>query len=170
MKRFFGVVTVILIPVICMAQYKSQAKLPSISQAIAKPANNLLLGFLNPDKLTMHHNFSMSFMTMGQHNMMVNAYLNTINYKISDPLSLRLNLGLMNTPYSSFNQSAINNTNFFGGAELFYRPSDNTFIKVGFDVRPNYYYPGSYYNRYPYYIDSDINREDLYNGNNIFER
>jgi hypothetical protein len=155
MKKVLIITLLLSIPFLSFAQYKEQTKLPSISQAIARPASNLILGFLNPEKFTMNHNFSMSFMTMGKHNMMLNSFMNTINYKISDPLLLRLNLGLMNTPYNSFNNPTLNNTNFFGGAELFYRPSEKTLIKLGFDVNPGYYYPGSYYNRYPY-IDSDL--------------
>jgi hypothetical protein len=136
-------------PLVTFAQLKNQSELPAFSQIGVKPSSNVILGFLNSDKLSMHHTFSMSYMTMGSAGgMMVNSYMNTINYQISNPLFLRLNLGLMNSPYNSFNNPALNNVQFFGGAELFYRPSENSLIKVGVDVRPGYYGPGYYNNGY----------------------
>ncbi|HFE65302.1 MAG TPA: hypothetical protein ENK14_12945 [Caldithrix sp.] len=145
MRKFIIVAFILVLPMLCFAQFKSQATAPSISQQIAKPTSNFILGFLNPDKLQMHHNFSMSYMTFGGQGMMINSYLNTIDYQISKPLWLRLNLGVMNSPYNSFKNPALNNTQFFGGAELNYRPTENTHIKIGVDMRPGFYY-NRYYN------------------------
>ncbi len=154
MKKLVVFILVIMLSSLSFAQFKNQAKLPPLSKAIAKPTTNFIFGFLNPDKMTMQHSFSMSFMTMGKHNMMLNTYMNTINYRISDPLLLRLNLGIANSPYNTFDNSALSNTKFFGGAELFYRPTENTLIKLGLDVRPGYYYPGNYYDYTPGFFDS----------------
>ena len=74
--------------------------------------------------------------------MMLNSYMNTIHYRISDPLTLRVNLGLLSTPYSSFqtqSQSWDNNLKFFGGAELMYRAGNNTTITLGVEQMPGYY-------------------------------
>ncbi len=149
MKKVLLIVLILSIPVMCFAQFKDQAKLPAFSQVLANPGNGYILGFINPEKFSMHHSFSMNYMTMGNgQGMMVNSYLNTMDYQISNPLFLRLNLGIMNSPYNSFvNNPAVNNTKFFGGAELMYRPTENTSIKLGVDVRPGYYGP-SYYNNY----------------------
>lgn len=144
MKKLLIVFVAICLPALVLGQMKQDTKLPSFSQVGTKPYSNLILGFINPDKLTMNHTFSMSYMGMGNGGMMMNSYMNTINYQISNPLFLRFNLGIMNTPYNSFNNPALNNTRFFGGAQLFYRPSDNTMIKLGFDIRPGYYRPGYY--------------------------
>ncbi len=144
MKKCTIVFLLLLIPIFSFAQFKSQTKMPSFTQVLTRPTSNLILGFINPDKLDMHHSFSMSYMTFGKHSLMLNTYLNTINYQISDPLWLRLNLGVMNSPYNSLPNSALNNTQFFGGAELFYRPTENSLIRVGVDVRPGFYRPFSY--------------------------
>lgn len=147
MKKMLLFIVVLAIPVASFAQFKSQTQLPSISAQIAKPASNLLLGFLDPNRFQMHHSFSMSYATMGGQGMMVNSYMNTIDYQISNPLFLRLNLGLMNSPINSFNNPALDKARFFGSAELSYRPSDNTLIQLGIDYRPGFY-PGNYYNNY----------------------
>ncbi len=144
MNKYLIIFLIVFIPVLTSAQMKQDTKLPSFSQMGTKPYSSLLLGFLNSDKLSMNHSFSMSYMGMGGGGMMVNSYTNTINYQISNPLLLRFNLGIMNIPYNSFGNPSLNNTRFFGGAELLYKPADNTFIKVGFDVRPGYYRPGYY--------------------------
>jgi hypothetical protein len=147
MKKGLLVFIFVFIPMLAFAQLKSQTKMPSISDAIAKPNTGSFFGLFDPTRLSMHHSFSMSYMTMGSAGgMMVNSYMNTIDYQISNPLFLRLNLGLMNIPYSSLQNPVLNNTQFFGGAELYYRPSDNTLLKFGFDVRPGYYGPGYYNN------------------------
>jgi hypothetical protein len=142
MQRLLIILLIVLVPTILFGQFKTQ-KSPSISQQIAEPASNIFLGFLNPDRLTMNHHFSASFMTMGGHSLMLNSYVNSINYRISDPLLLRVNLGVANTPYNSFNENInLNDTQFFGGAELQYKPSNSTSLSVGVNVTPYYlYYP-----------------------------
>lgn len=149
MRKLFSIFVGICLPFLLFAQLKESSKLPSFSQIGSRPNSNFILGFLNPDKLRMHHTFSMSYMSMSRSGgMMVNSYLNTIDYQISHPLFLRLNLGIANSPYNSFNHPALNNTQFFGGAELFYRFNDNSQIKVGFDVRPGFYGPYYYEPRF----------------------
>jgi hypothetical protein len=149
MKRFLIILLILSLPFMVFGQFKKQTELPAFSEIVAK-SSNTFLGFLNPEKFSMHHNISMNFMSFGgAGSMMINSYMNTINYRISDPLLLRLDLGIMSTPYNSFNNPALNNTQFFGGAELYYKPSENSLIKVGFDVRPGYYRPVyRYYNGY----------------------
>ena len=149
MKKAIIIILVMSIPILTFGQFKKQAELPEFSKIVGR-TSGLYLGFLNPEKFSIHHNVSMSFMSFGNAgSMMVNSYLNTINYRFSDPLLLRLNLGIMNTPYNSFNNPALDNTQFFGGAELFYRPSDNSLIHIGVNMRPGFYRPGyHYYDRY----------------------
>jgi len=152
MRKLLSLVLVFCLPYIILAQLKENTKLPAFSQVGVRPNSNLILGFLNSEKLKMHHTFSMSYMSMGRAGgMMVNSYLNTIEYQISNPLFMRLNLGIANSPYNSFNNPALNNTQFFGGAELFYRFNENSLIKVGVDVRPGYYGPAYY--RPGYYLN-----------------
>jgi len=146
MNRLTLTFLILLLPAITFAQYKNQAE-QDISEAIIRPGSSIFLGIFNPERFQMHHTFSASYMTFGGNGLMLNSYMNTINYQISDPLFLRLNLGLMYSPYNSFNNNpALNSTKFFGGAELQYKPSDKLFFKVGVDVAPYYNY---IYSPYP---------------------
>ena len=150
MQKFVIIILALLIPAALWAQFKTQNN-PNISETIAESPTSFLFGFLNPDRLSMNHYFSASFMTMGGHSLMLNSYINTIQYKISDPLSLRLNLGIANMPYNTFGENpGLNDTQFFGGAELQYRPSQSTSLSVGVNVTPYYFY-GYPYHRYGEY-------------------
>lgn len=146
MKKIAIVLLIAALPFMGFAQFKSQTELPPMTQVIARPASSLMFGLFDPNRFQMHHNFSMSYMTMGGQGMMINAYTNTMSYQISDPLFLRVNLGVLNTPINSFQNPAQNNTKFFGGAELFYRPSKNSLIKFEMNVGPALYAPYGYYN------------------------
>lgn len=146
MNRLTLIFLILLFPVLTFAQFKNQTE-PDISEAIIRPGSSIFLGFFNPDRFQMHHTFSASYMTFGGNGLMLNSYMNTIDYRISDPLFLQFNLGLMYSPYNSFNNNpALNSTKFFGGAELQYKPSDKLFFKVGVDVSPYYNY---IYSPYP---------------------
>ena len=136
MNRFCLMLLLSLLPALAFGQYKQQ---PTMKESISAPGADMILGFLNSNKFTMNHSFSASFMSFGNNSMMVNSYVNTMHYQFSAPLSLRLNLGLMNTPYTSFNPTpGLNSTQFFGGAELMYQPSDKTTLKLGIDMMPGY--------------------------------
>ncbi|RMF61098.1 MAG: hypothetical protein D6748_02520 [Calditrichaeota bacterium] len=126
------------------AQYRSQETLPDIKKAIASPTSSIL-GLFNPEKLHMSHSLSMSYFTLGGHGVMLNSYVNTIDYQFNPALSFRLNLGLMNSPYNSLpNASVLNNTQFFGSGELKYQPSDKLQFRLGVGMAPNFY---------PYYLN-----------------
>ncbi|RMG66939.1 MAG: hypothetical protein D6715_05800 [Calditrichaeota bacterium] len=93
----------------------------------------------------MHHTFSMSFVGGAGGSLMMNSYLNTMMFRLSNPLLLKVNLGIVSFPYSSFGNKALSNAlnqpRLFGGAELMYRASENTFFKVGVNIQPAYLSP-----------------------------
>lgn len=59
-------------------------------------------GFLDPSRMTFQHSYSMSYMTSGGQGVMRGLFMESIGYRLSNPLSLTLNLGFMHQPYSSF--------------------------------------------------------------------
>ena len=62
---------------------------------------NSLFAFIDPSKLKMSHSASMSYSTFGGESIVMNTYVNTIDYKFNDQLSLRTNIGIMASPYNS---------------------------------------------------------------------
>ncbi|MFC2088623.1 hypothetical protein ACFLSX_03400 [Calditrichota bacterium] len=143
MKRFLALTIILLIiPFILFAQLKKDLKQPDFSNILVNPANQYsLFSFIDPSKLTMSHSASMSYTSMGGQSIVMNSYVNTIDYQFNDQLSMRTNLGIMASPYNSLpNNSYLNEQQFFGGAELNYRPSENTLLSLKFESLPAYYY------------------------------
>jgi hypothetical protein len=149
MMKFLRVlIPILLISSLGFAQLKSDLQKTNVARDLKfNYANNTLFGFLDPSKMDLHHSFSMSYMTMGKMNAMVNMYMNNMSYRFSDKWMLLTRLGIMNSPYNSLPQdSYINDTKLFGGAELRFMPSEKTMISLSFDSLP-YYYP-MYYSGY----------------------
>jgi hypothetical protein len=151
MKNLKVLAIIILIwPAISFGQLKKDVTKPNISNTLTSAAySNGLLGFLDPSRFEMHHSFSMSYVSFGGGGMMVNTYMNTLDYRFSDKLFLTTNLGIMNSPYNSLaGKSALNQTQLFGGAQLTYLPTKNTIISIRFDSTPFLNQP---YVRSPFY-------------------
>jgi hypothetical protein len=166
MKRFSTLMLIMLIlPVLAFGQLKKDLERPSVSNALITTQNNSLLGFLDPSKMEMSHSVSMSYMTFSGQGMMLNTYLNTMQYNVNEKFSVTTKLGVMNSPYNSFpNNSYLNESHVFGGAELRYRPSENSTISLRVESLPAYYNsynysPGSMFNSY--YRPSLFSDDDL---------
>ena len=100
-----------------------------------------IMNLLPIKNFDMQHQISSSFMSGGNNSMMMNSYMNTMFFNFSFPLKVRLDLGLMNSPYSS---QPLNNdlkNQFFGSLSMQYKPSRNTFIGLSFSKGPYMYYP-----------------------------
>ncbi len=158
MKLSAVVLVLCLLAGTAFGQLKDQEGLKNFSESLAKPQTSLLsgiAGFLSSDRFSMNHTFSASFLSFGGNSLMMNSYLNTMQYQLSAPLLLKVNLGVVNTPYSSFNSHPgldINATNFVGSAELHYQPTSNAHVKIGVGVAPRYYSPLIHS---PYLVDED---------------
>ena len=118
----FVALLVLLFSVNSHAQLKKDTGNPNISGILSSANNDFLLGFLDPSKIHMRHSFSMSYSGFSGQGMMLNSYLNTIDFQLSENLFLQTNIGLMNSPYNTFGEDFyLNDTKFFGGAKLKYR-------------------------------------------------
>lgn len=146
MKKYAALLIAVLfivgVPQKSQAQFKQASAPPNISGVLNQGQSDLYLGFINPDKLTMHHSFSMSYGGFtGGNGMMLSTYMNTIDYQFTDKLFLRTNLGIMSSPYNTFSKDFIlNKPQFFGSAELTYKLNDNTRIQLGIQRSPFMYY------------------------------
>ena len=143
------IVALLILPLVAFGQLKKDTKLPDISDVISKPVNNFLLNFSDPSKFQMNHTLSMSFGMSGGNQILQNSYINTMLFNLSDKVTLRTDLGILSTPYHTFGEkSSLNDPQFFGGAELNYQVSENSFIQLRFESVPysSYYYNGFYNN------------------------
>ena len=136
------ILCLLALSVFAFGQLKDQQKIDNIGKAISEPAVSSIFSFLNSDKLEMHHTFQSSFTSFGGGNsLLTNAYVNSLLYRFDAPLLLRVNLGLMNSPYSSFETTPgidLQQFQFFGDMQLEYQPTDKTRLILGVSKMPAY--------------------------------
>jgi hypothetical protein len=138
------------------AQFKSQvAEENRLSQGIySQSSSSGLFDWFDPSKFSMHHSFSMSYMTLGGgQGMSLGTYTNSMLYEFSDKLNARADISLSYSPYNSFSSGLTGSRRndlsglYLSRAELNYRPWENTRIQLSFRQLP--YGSYSYYS--PFY-------------------
>ncbi len=98
------------------------------------------ISLFDPSRMTFSHSLSSSYMASGSNGVMQNLFMETIGYRISDPLSLTVNMGYLNQPYSTFQQSPGFQSSgaFIGSAALTWRPRQNMFLHLEVGNIPTY--------------------------------
>lgn len=152
---YFLIISIILISSFGFAQQKSQLKpfdLGSILRSLTtNPAGKFSLLGINPNNFTMQHSYEMSFFSFGGKSITQAIYLNTLKYKISDPLSFTFQWGVHHQPFGGLLKNNISSQGaFISGAELKYKPNDKLMIKLQYRSYPNGVISPYYYNRYYY--------------------
>ena len=153
MKRVFGcaVVALLLSTSGTVAQFKGSNELkPSVSESMNRSGGDgLILGFFDPAKFSMRHNFSLSYSTFGSNSMSLGVYTNNLMYQFSDDLELQADVSLMHSPFNSFGKQFQNDLSgvFLSRAELNYRPSKNTLFSIQYRQLPPMYWLGNGYYR-----------------------
>lgn len=135
---------------------------PPIKDAITNgnSNNNLLFGFFNSENFKMTHNFSMSYVNLGSNSMALGVYTNSMFYRISDPLTVQLDVSLTNSPYNSFGKQFQNDFNqiFISKAQINWKPAENFNIMIQYRNIPNsmgYYNPYGFNNSSRYFYNED---------------
>ena len=154
--KWVGLASIFLIVSMTCAygQFKSQENQESSpAQYLVRPATSIssFLGFFNPDNFMMHHNFSFSYLSAGGSGMSLAAYTNSMFYKISDPLNVRMDVTLQGSPFGQYGSAQQGDLSklYLSRAELNYHPSENFFVKVQYNQLPLSYW-GSYPSVSPY--------------------
>lgn len=139
-----------LFPALSSAQLKQDTKL-DVAKALVQPRPQGLLSLigLDPAKFSMNHSYSFVVGSAGGETYNQGLYLNTMRYRLSDPLSMYVQVGFQHQPFANqaaqFNQ---NNNLFVSGAGVQYKPDDNFKVQLEFSQRPGLYAP-------PYYQSPD---------------
>ena len=142
------------------AQFKSQAAEENrVSEGIySQPSSSGFFGWFDASKFSMHHSFSMSYMTLGGgQGMSLGTYTNSMMYEFSDKLNARADVSLSYSPYNSFSSGPAGSRRndlsglYLSRAELNYHPWENASIQLSFRQVPygSYSYYSPFYN--PWY-------------------
>lgn len=117
--------------------------------------NSSASSFLDMSRISLSHSVSMGYYSSGSNSVMVNEYIAGLKYKISDPLTLRLDLGMSYSPYSTFQAPGEQSADFYlKSASLDYKPSESFRMRIDFrNINQNDYF----FNRNPFgnYLTDD---------------
>ncbi|MFA5404360.1 MAG: hypothetical protein WC358_05455 [Ignavibacteria bacterium] len=155
----------ILIIILCVFAFSgASSQFKKNDKPINKSTNSMILGIFNPKNFSMTHSFQVSMLSSKYGSVSLTSYVNSMNYKFNEKLSVSADVKLQYSPYSSSvfgNQYAKNMQNDMSGLilsrlSLDYKLSENSFIKLEFRNLND----GSYYNGYDpmFYNDGIINR------------
>jgi hypothetical protein len=89
------------------------------------------LSILNPSRLNMAQGIQYSYMYSNGKGYSLGLYQNTLTYKLSEPLTLNINLGYAFDPTNNLNQG-----NLLGGFRLTYQPNEFFFFDVSYGFSP----------------------------------
>jgi hypothetical protein len=151
MKRVFLLLGFLLafLPGALFAQLKTADRGISFSQLLRYGVNPVGLfsrNFLSPDRFQMHQSYSFMVSSINGHAFNQAMYLNTMQFKVSEPLTLSLQWGyLMNQPFGKIGAFSpgfsMKNGPFLSNARLDYKISDKARLRMEFNSYP----AGTYY-------------------------
>ena len=145
----------LLVPALGLAQLKNQQKNVDLPTALRTPPATgegkfSILG-LDPAKFDMRHSYSLMYFSYGGRGFSQGLYLNTMTYRFSDPLTMRLQWGMVHQPFNALGKdSPLKSGLFLSGAELDYRPADNLWLRFQYRALPS-----RAYNPYRYWYGLD---------------
>ena len=118
----------------------SEAKTSSIFKAddFVKKPDGFLKYLINPAKFEMQQSYTLSFTSFGGRGYNQGLYLNTMNYRFSDPLMMQVRIGYLHQPLGG-NQlmSEQNGKVFLQRAMLQYKPAENMSITFDYESYPS---------------------------------
>jgi len=135
----------IVMPGLVKAQTENtQTNLFKPSETFERP-KGFLSYLIDPSKFSMSHSYSISYFSAGDQKFSQGLYLNTMNYRISDPLLMQVRVGYLHQPFGGPGLMKENGGKVFvQRAMLQYKPSDNMWFRIDYQVMP-------YSMSYPYY-------------------
>jgi hypothetical protein len=102
------------------------------------------LSLLNPQRLKMNHSYSFSYFSNGQTSGSFGVYTTTLQYQLSNPLSLTLSLNYLHQPLSLFRRDAPTVDNrILPNFQLHYRPNSSFSLWINVLTLPAAYGPGN---------------------------
>ena len=147
MKNGFIIIAVILflvVPGVSTGQTDAGGQMaqPGSVQSLFGKVLTDGFGLLDPGKFSMSHSYMMSYLSSGGKGNMIGLYMNTMNYAISDPLSLTVHLGYLHQPFISGRTENVSlNQAIVSAFELSYQPRKDFFLKIEYGSAPYQYSP-----------------------------
>jgi len=137
----------ILIPILASAQDISGLN----GQSYVKKGS---FSLFDPSKLSIRQSYSLGYYSGGGKNGSIGYYINSLEYRFSNPLRIRLDLGYLHSPTAMFSSGPSERKNglFVPGFSLDWRPSDSFNFRLDYRQVPRsgWGYDGAGYGLNPF--------------------
>ncbi len=147
----FFLVFILMIPSFLEAQLKDDSYEYTPLKGLQK-TRGFLDHLIKPENFSMSQSYTLSFFNIGGSSISQGLYLNTMNYKVSDPLMMQVRFGYFHHPFGTggfYSNQESNNQFFIQRAMLNYKPSKNISFTIDFQQIPQTMIsPYGYYSRY----------------------
>ena len=100
----FIIVLLLTLSISLSAQSLRQTDLGSSGDAIGESRMENKFSLFDLSRLEMHHSYSVSYFSSGGHGTTIGMYINSIRYRISNPLTLNVSLAWMHQPGNLLSQ------------------------------------------------------------------
>ncbi len=145
MKRY---VNLILIVLFLLVSFSSSASTQKLDQGSGKSivAESLLgltpqsksFSLLDPSRVKMWHSYTLSYFSGSGRSGNIGLYMNTIEYRPSDPLRLQVSLGYLHQPFSMIGgQSSAGR--ILPSFQLWYNPNSKISLHINISSTPLWY-------------------------------
>jgi hypothetical protein len=151
-----AILLIIFLPLMAGAQMADEAEIKEVKEKYdlglkRQPS----LPFFDLSRLNLSHSYSLTYFSGSGYSGTQGYYSGTLRYKLAQPLTLTLNVGILHDPSTLVGaKSFSDNSAFFPSGWLDWRPSDNFRMSIGFETMPlsSYKYRGYYpYSGRPWY-------------------
>jgi hypothetical protein len=141
---FVGVILICLFPSSTQAQSSDVDS--HQDNLLGFESNNRSFSLLDPQRLKINHSYTFSYFSSGNTRGSFGIYTTTLNYKLSDPLSLTLSLNYLHQPLSVFQQDNLRiKDGILPNLQLYYKPSSNFSLWINILTYPSPYGLGNEY-------------------------
>ncbi|MCP4581023.1 MAG: hypothetical protein GY839_05355 [candidate division Zixibacteria bacterium] len=146
-------IIIIGVAVILAGQVSAQQKGDFTSQ-INQPSQSSF-SLLDPSRFHMSHSFSLSYNSSKYGSQSMGMYFNSIEYQVSDPLKIRLDLGYAQNTSALFgsDRGNLGNGRIIPALSISWNPSRNLYFHFNYREVPAFYYDN---------ICNDYNTESLF--------
>jgi hypothetical protein len=138
LKIFLTAVLFISSSSLAFAQFRGQEpRTPSVTEGMTQQQGSGT-GFFDLDRLEMRHSVSMTYGMTGDHGLGTSMYVNSLRYRISEPLSVRADVGMMLSTFGSAAGYMRNDLSgiFLKRASVDYAPSKDFRLSLQFRNEP----------------------------------
>jgi hypothetical protein len=134
----FCLVALLVLPLALQAQLRETPQQVFRPEKMYNQPRGFLSALLDNSRFSMSHSYSLNVISMGGHTFNQGLYLNTMNFRLSDPLLMQVRLGYRHQPFGGVGLNQENSGKLFlQRAMLRYEPTKNMVFTIDYQQMPS---------------------------------